>query len=507
MAKVSGPDFSAGIAAATLREGQPLLGHVGKDPVLLTRLGAEFTAVGAVCAHYHGPLDQGLVVGETVRCPLHHACFSLKTGEVLSAPGLSSLHRWKVERQGDTLIVKEKLAHVIRSARQAPTGATPPASVVIVGGGAAGEAAATTLRFHGYEGPVTLISAEAGLPPDRPNLSKDYLAGTAPKEWVPVRAASHYEKQHITLLPDTRVAALDTARRVLRTADGRDFAYGALLLATGAEPVRLPTPGADLPHVHYIRTLADCEGIVQGVEAGAKRALVIGASFIGLEAAASLRTRGLEVHVVGPESRPLERVLGPELGDFVRGLHEKKGVVFHLGRTVTSIETHRAVLSDGSVLPADLVVIGVGVRPVTDLAEQAGLALDKGVRVDEYLATSAPGVWAAGDIARWPDRHTGAAIRVEHWVVAQRQGQTAARNMLGHREPYTAVPFFWSQHYDVAINYVGHAERWDKLELDGDPARLDCAVSYRLGGKLLARATVGRDRGSLETEVEMEHDS
>ncbi len=507
MSEPTGPDLSAGVSAATLKENEPLLGHVGKDPVLLTRIGQDVSAVSAVCAHYHGPLEQGLVVDGTVRCPWHHACFSLRTGELLGAPGLNSLPRWKVERQGDRVAVTEKLAPVSHATRKPPAGATPPASVVIVGGGAAGEATATALRYHGYEGPITLISAEADLPPDRPNLSKDYLAGTAPKAWVPVRAASHYEKQRITLLLGTQVTALDTAKRSLRTADGRDFGYGALLLATGAEPVRLPTPGAELPHVHYIRTLADCEGIVRGIEAGAKRALVIGASFIGLEAAASLRTRGLEVHVVGPEARPLERVLGPELGDLVRGLHEKKGVVFHLGRTVTAIAPGRATLSDGSSLDADLVVIGVGVRPVTALAEQAGLAMDKGVRVDGYLATSAPGVYAAGDIARWPDKRSGAAIRVEHWAVAQRQGQTAARNMLGYRERYSAVPFFWSQHYEVAINYVGHAEKWDRLEVDGDPAKLDCSVDYRLGGKLLARATVYRDKQSLETEAQMELDS
>ena len=264
-----------------------------------------------------------------------------------------------------------------------------------------------------------------------------------------------------------------------------------------------PTPGAELPHVHYIRTVADSEGIIKGIVAGAKRVVVIGASFIGLEAAASLRVRALEVHVVGPEARPLERVLGPQLGDFVRSLHEKKGVVFHLGKTVTQIGASQVTLDDGSTLPADMVVIGVGVRPVTALAEQAGLKLDRGVVVNEYLETSAPGVYAAGDIARWPDPHTGTALRVEHWAVAQRQGQTAARNMLGFKEAFTIVPFFWSQHYEVAINYVGHAEKWDVLEMDGDPAK-DCAVSYKLGGKLMAVATIARDKRSLEVAAMME---
>jgi NADPH-dependent 2,4-dienoyl-CoA reductase/sulfur reductase-like enzyme/nitrite reductase/ring-hydroxylating ferredoxin subunit len=505
MAKVSGPDLTQGIAAADVKPGAPLLGHVDRDGVLLAKLAdGSYSAIGAECSHYHGPLAQGLVVGETVRCPWHHACFSLRSGEALAAPGLNPLPRFKVDSQGDRLFVREKLSPITQSTHKAPAGAKHPDSVIIVGGGAAGEAAASTLRFHGYKGPVTIISAEGGLPPDRPNLSKDFLAGSAPAAWVPVRGEKYFKEHDITLL-QARVDGIDAAKKTLRTADDKEHKFGALLLATGAEPVKLPTPGADQPHVHYMRTRADSEAIIKGIEAGAKRAVVIGASFIGLEVAASLRTRGLEVHVVGPEARPLERVLGPQLGDFIRGLHEKKGVVFHLGETVTSIGKSDATLSGGGKLGADLVVIGVGVRPVTTLAEQVGLKLDKGVVVDAYLQTSVPGIYAAGDIARWPDPRSG-AIRVEHWVVAQRQGQTAARNMLGFQEQFDSVPFFWSQHYDVAINYVGHAEKWDEISVDGDPEKLDCAVSYKQGGKLLALATIYRDKQSLKCAAEMAGD-
>jgi NADPH-dependent 2,4-dienoyl-CoA reductase/sulfur reductase-like enzyme/nitrite reductase/ring-hydroxylating ferredoxin subunit len=505
MAKVSGPDLTQGVPAADVKTGSPLLGHIDKDGVLLAKLAdGSYSAIGAECSHYHGPLAEGLVVGETVRCPLHHACFSLRSGEALAAPGLNALPRWKVEQQGDKLFVREKLRPINQTARTQPAGAKHPDSVIIVGGGAAGEAAASTLRFSGYKGPVTIISAEAGLPPDRPNLSKDFLAGTAPAAWVPVRGEAYFKKNDITLL-NARVESIDVAKQTLRTADGKEHNFGALLLATGAEPVKLPTPGADQPHVHYMRTLADSAAIIKGIEAGAKRAVVIGASFIGLEVAASLRTRGLEVRVVGPEARPLERVLGPQLGDFIRRLHEKKGVVFHLGETVTSIGKDDATLSGGGKLGVDLVVIGVGVRPVTTLAEQLGLAMDKGVKVDEYLQTSLPGIYAAGDIARWPDPRSG-AIRVEHWVVAQRQGQTVARNMLGFREKFDSVPFFWSQHYDVAINYVGHAEKWDEISVDGDPDKLDCAVSYKQGGKVLALATIYRDKQSLKCAADMAGD-
>jgi NADPH-dependent 2,4-dienoyl-CoA reductase/sulfur reductase-like enzyme len=217
-----------------------------------------------------------------------------------------------------------------------------------------------------------------------------------------------------------------------------------------------------------------------------------------------LRAKNIEVHVVGLEQRPMERVLGPEMGDFVRALHEEHGVVFHLGDTVTAIDGKRASLKSGGVLEADLVVVGAGVRPRLALAEKAGLAIDRGVTVDAYLETSVPGIYAAGDIARWPDPHSGQNIRVEHWVVAERQGQTAARNMLGQRAVFDAVPFFWSQHYDVPINYVGHAENWDEIAVDGDISGRDCMLRYKSGERVLAVASIYRDRESLQAEVVME---
>jgi len=496
-----GPDLGAGIALADVPDGGAVQGRAGDDDVILIRRGDALHAVGAHCTHYHAPLADGLIDGDTVRCPWHHARFSLRTGEALRAPALDALGCWRVERSGDRVFVRERVASPPPRAEPGPTATAAP--VVIVGGGAAGLAAADMLRREGYDGALTMLSADDAPPCDRPNLSKDYLAGTAPEDWIPLRSPDWYAERRIELVLNARVAAIDVAQRRVRLADGTQRSYTSLLLATGADPVRLPIAGADDARIHTLRTLADSRAIVVAA-ASARRALVIGASFIGLEVAASLRTRGLAVDVVSPETAPLARVLGPEVGQFIRELHEAQGVTFHLGRTVERIDGERVTLSDGSTLAADLVVAGVGVRPALDLAQRAGLAVDRGVLVDEFLETSAPRVWAAGDIARWPDARSGEAVRIEHWVVAQRQGQTAARNMLGARARFDAVPFFWSQHYDVAINYVGHAERWDAIAIDGSLAARDCAVTYSRGGRTLAVATVFRDRQSLEAEIALE---
>lgn len=493
-----GPDLTAGVELALLPEGAPFAGHVGDESVVLVRRGQSVFAVSAQCTHYGGPLAEGLVVGDTIRCPWHHGAFCLRTGEPLRAPPLNPIDCWLVEREGDLVRVRQKAAPP--PAARIEGG---PASVVIIGGGAAGAYAAETLRREGYGGKITMLSADDAPPCDRPNLSKDYLAGTAPEEWIPLRPSEFYAEHRIDLHLGARVTAIDTVRRKVTVDGGDRHTYDALLIATGAEPVRLNLPGADLPHVHYLRSLGDSRAIIEAAQ-GARNAVVIGASFIGLEVAASLRNRGLAVHVAAPEQIPMERVLGPELGQRVRQIHEEHGVLFHLGQTATTIDAEAVTLTDGQRLPADLVVVGVGVRPALALAEQAGLAIDRGVTVDEYLQTSAPGVFAAGDLARWPDPHTNAAIRVEHWVVAERQGRTAARNMLSKGERFDAVPFFWSQHYDIGILYVGHAERWDAVEIDGDIGANDCRVSYLLEGRILAVATIGRDAESLQAELLME---
>jgi NADPH-dependent 2,4-dienoyl-CoA reductase/sulfur reductase-like enzyme/nitrite reductase/ring-hydroxylating ferredoxin subunit len=499
--ELKGPDLKQGVGAKDLVDGGTLLGHADGEAVLLARSGKHVFAVAATCTHYGAPLAEGLVVGDQVHCPWHHACFSLRSGDALQAPALSPLACFDVaEQSGRLTVVGKKPVVASRTAREGG-----PSSVVIVGGGAAGHAAAEMLRREGHGGRIVLVSADPSPPVDRPNLSKDYLAGNAPEEWIPLRPPEFFKEHRIELVTGARVDAIEVANRRVVTSTGAAFPFDALLLATGADPVKPTLPGGDLPHVHTLRSLADSRAIIARLGA-TKKAVVLGASFIALEAAAALRARKVEVHVVAPDKHPLERVLGAELGDAVRKLHEEHGVVFHLERTAASIDARTVVLAGGESLDADLVVAGIGVKPQVALAEKAGLEVASGVVVDRYLQTSAPGIYAAGDIASWPDPHSGTRLRVEHWVVAQRQGQIAARNILGQKVPCALVPFFWSQHYDVQISYVGHAARWDRIDVSGSVARRDATLAYRLGEKTLAIVTIGRDLESLRAERAFEED-
>ena len=496
----AGPDLSLGVSLADFGTARMLRGHVGEQAVLLARVGDEVLAVGANCTHYGGPLEQGSRDGETVRCPWHHACFSLRTGEAVAAPAFDAIPCWKVEKQGDRFFVREQGAAAPQVSRKAGSG--EPERIVIVGGGAAGFAAAEMLRRRGWAGQLTMFSSEADPPCDRPNLSKDYLAGNAPEEWIPLRGDDFYTEQRIDLRLSTTVERIDAAARTVVTGDGAAHRWDKLLIATGAEPVRLPIPGADPPQVFTLRSLADSRAIIARA-AQARSAVVLGSGFIGLEVAASLVARGIKTHVVSLDARPLERVLGAELGDFVRALHEQHGEVFHMGASIAAIEPGSVTLSTGEKLGADLVVIGVGVRPRLALAEAAGLKVERGILVDAFLQSSNPDIYAAGDVASWPGGEAGAPIRVEHWVVAERQGQVAAANMLGAREAYRDVPFFWSAHHDVMIRYVGHALAWDEIRIEGSIAARDCAVHYVKGGRTIALATIGRDVQALQQARQM----
>ncbi|MGH8915649.1 MAG: FAD-dependent oxidoreductase [Acidimicrobiia bacterium] len=488
-----GPDLATdGITADEVSE-SPTKGQVdGKQVIVVRTADGVLRAVAGSCTHYGGPLGDGLCEGGKVHCPWHHAVFDLATGEAVGAPALNPIAVYQpTERDGRIFVTGP-----VESPPPERTPPSEPSSVVIVGSGAAGATAAETLRRLGYSKPIVLIGEEP--PVDRPNVSKDYLAGTAPEEWMPLRSPDFYQKHQIDLVTGRKVTAIDRARQTIHLDDGTSHEYGALLLAPGAEPRHLPIPGGDRAHVHYLRTLEDSRSIIASLERTVN-AVVIGAGFIGLEVAASLRHRDVGVTVVAPEGTPLAHVVGEKLGSFVRDLHESRGVVFRLGRSVGEILDDHVVLDDGSNVPADLVVIGAGVIPRTGLAEDAGLEVDDGVLVNDRLQTGDPNIWAAGDVARYPDPRAG-MIRVEHWVLAQRQAQTAARNILGHDVAFDVPPFFWSQHYDVPINVTGHAGEWDEEIVKGDPAARDVIVGYRKDGKIQAVASIYRDLESLQAE-------
>lgn len=477
-------DLTEGVGESELGERGMIAGRVGEEQVLLVRDGTAYRAVAAACTHYGAPLIDGELVDGTIRCPWHHACFDLKTGAVLRAPALAPLARFEVQRRGDRIFVTRRTED----------------SVVIVGGGPAAVNVADTLRREGYAGRIVMISRESELPYDKPNLSKDFLAGHAPAEWLPLHPAAYYESQRIELMLDRIVTSIEPTAKYVALASGERVHYGALVLATGASARQLGLSGGQ--HVRYFRTRRDAEALVADA-ASARKAVVIGSSFIGLEVAASLRQMGLEVTIISPTHEPLERVLGPLVGRFIRRVHEQKGVRFRLDRSVASIEPDAVVLNDGSRVEGDLIVAGIGVTPNIELARAAGIAVGDGIIVDEYLRTSMPSVYACGDVAAWPDGD-GKPVRIEHWVVAGRQGQTVAQNILGRTERFAAVPFFWSAHFDVVLAYVGHASSWDAVDIDGSLENNDATIVYSRGGRPVAVATIGRDSVSLRAEQAME---
>jgi 3-phenylpropionate/trans-cinnamate dioxygenase ferredoxin reductase subunit len=364
---------------------------------------------------------------------------------------------------------------------------------VIVGASLAGAKAAEELRKEGFDGELVLIGTEPERPYERPPLTKDYLRGESEREKAYVHPEGFYDDNRIELLTETSVTGLDPASSTVTLQDGRELTYDRLLLATGAEPRRIAVPGADLEGVHYLRTLADCDVLRDRLAAGGHVA-VIGAGWIGAEFSASARQRGAEVTVIEPASVPLERVLGTEVGAIYRDVHRDHGVDLRLGTGVEAFEgagsVERVKVDGGSSVECDCVVVGVGVQPRVALAEGAGIEVDNGIVVDEKLATSAPGVHAAGDVANAWHPFYQRRIRVEHWANALNQGPAAAQAMLGREVVYDRLPYFYSDQYDVGMEYSGFVTDWDRVVFRGDPASREFVVFWLTDGRVAAGMNV-----------------
>jgi NADPH-dependent 2,4-dienoyl-CoA reductase/sulfur reductase-like enzyme/nitrite reductase/ring-hydroxylating ferredoxin subunit len=484
--------------------------------VLVTRQQGQVHAFAPNCPHYGAPLEKGKVVEGKLICPWHHACFKVADGHLCEPPALDDLPSYTVREEGGRILVqvppsppastdKPDATPTAELGGTPPPAAAPPADArtfVIVGGGAAGEYAAQTLRRDGFAGRVVLVSADEKLPYDRTKLSKAYLGGKAKPETLPLREADFYTAQQIERLQNTRVTGLNLATQELALAGELPLHYDQLLLAPGSTPNRLPKlPGHNLPGVLPLRTQADADALLAATK-DAKQVVIIGSSFIGMEAASSLIAEGRAVTVIAQEKVPFARVLGPEVGAMFRHMHEEKGVKFEVEAEVTALlgeggHVTGVQLKAGKTLPADVVVLGVGVRPATDFLKDAfDLENDGGLSVNAQLQ-AAPQVYAAGDIARFPLAATGQPARIEHWRLAQQHGRVAARNMLGQQEEFTAAPFFWTQQYGKSLRYAGHASEWDDIIYHGEVAKQDFLAFYVQAGRIAAVASMGRDAAMI----------
>jgi len=485
-------------SAGELADGQMKVVEIHDRTILLVKVDGEYKAYAPECPHHGAPLAEGALQGHRLRCPWHQAVFDARDGSLLEPPSLDRLWHYDVRIRGDDVIVvvpQEPAAAAPAPAMTDRDPALDTRTFAILGAGAAGMVAAETLRREGFRGRIVVLTGErAQVPYDRTELSKRYLADR--NQPAPLlREDAFYQEHDIEILREHTVAEADLAARTVTCEDGASFSCDRLLIATGATPRRLGVAGEDLANVFTLRSLADCNRIRRAAD-GASKAVVVGASFIGMEVAAALRQRGLEVTVVAPEAIPFGRVLGDQIGSMFRRVHEAKGTRFRLGETVERFDgadgaVIRAVLAGGERVEADLAVVGIGVRPATRFVkgvrtnEDASLSVDASLRVCE-------GVFAAGDVARFPDWRTGEPIRIEHWRLAEQLGQSAARGMLDKDAPYRGVPFFWTFQHQVVVQYVGYATAWDEIIVHGDLSGGDFLATFVRGGRVLAAAGCGR---------------
>lgn len=482
-----------------LQDGETKLVELGETKILLLKLDGKFHAVGGECPHVGGDLSEGTICDGHIRCPWHHARFNGKTGALEEPLSLDGLPKCKVRIEGSDVIVL--LPEEPPLSRTMPMAEFDPDAdervFVIVGGGAAGSAAAESLRQNGFHGRIVIVNAGKNIPYDRTELSKFYLKKKGTESKPPaLRSVEFYEEHGIELQTGRRVAEVDPEGHGITLEDGTEMQCDACLLAPGSIPRELPVAGSDKDNVFTLRNVADADAIRAAIE-NSENAVVIGASFIGMETAAILSSRELDVTVVAPESVPFENTLGPETGKLFQGLHESKGVDFRLGHTVDHFEGQNAVsaavLDNEEKIPADLVIVGIGVKPATEWLDTIELDEDGGVGVDENMRISGD-LYAAGDIARFPNPVTRDPVRIEHWRVALQTGRIAGANMAGEQKVYSDVPFFWTMQYFKSVRYVGHATDWDEIVVDGSMEDHDFIAYYVSENSVKAALAWERDQ-------------
>jgi apoptosis-inducing factor 3 len=483
-----------------IEEGEMKAFTIGDHKILLVRIQGQIRALGATCPHYGAPLDEGILSGSRIVCPWHHTSYNAQTGNLEEPPALDNLPVYQLKIIGDDVIVV--LPDEVPGSRFPEMSRGDPQAdgrvFAIIGAGAAGNAAAQTLREDGFKGRIVMITQEDRLPYDRPQLTKEYLEGKSDDGMLPLRSEEFYRDHDIECMLNSRVKKVAISNRLITFENGEELTYDSLLVASGGIPRTLDVPGSELQGIFTLRSWDDSSAIIRAAEGGS-RVVVIGTSFIGIESAYSLSQRKLPVTVVGLESVPFEGVFGTGIGTLFQQLHEANGVQFRLNERIARFKgtgkVEAVVLESGERIPADLVVVGVGVRPATDFMDGIDLLSDGSIAVNEFFQAT-DHVYAAGDIATFPYWYTGEWLRIEHWRTAEQQGRIAGHNMAGNEVPFRGVPFFWTIQVGLYFRYVGHAKRWDDIIVLGDIASKVFTAFYVKDGRVCAAA-------GNETEKEM----
>mgnify|MGYP006286756681 CR=1 FL=1 len=468
----------------------------GEGLILVTKTQKGLCVCGGECPHYGAPLHEGTLEGTTLTCPWHNARFDVESGKVLDPPALDDLETYRVEGDEELTLTGKTEPRIPRP------GSLSEKRFVLVGAGASANAAAEMLRREGFDGHITLLTSEKDKPYDRTILSKGLISGAMPEKLLPLRGDRFYEELKIDIQTGLTAVEVDGANRTVICDNGKKFQGDTLLLATGGVPRTLDVPGIDSPDVYTVRSAEGARRIKREIRKK-ERVAVIGAGFIGMELAVDLARGGWKVSQAAPEAGPMEKLFGERIADRIRRVHEPQGIVSYFGNTLDRIEKGSSgglelVLSGGETISADAAIIAIGIEPAVSFLEHSGFTVKDGIPVARNFETEKPGIFACGDIALYPYRHIGVPVRIEHWVEAERQGQMAARGMLGKQAEEDKAPFFWTKQGDFALKYAGFPLPWDRIAYRGDVETGPFLAGFYRGDKLIGAASFGMQEELIE---------